>query len=210
MAEFSFDQMLESAKEAGGTSDVELPNGEYLGVVVAANSKVASNSQKHQIGLKFRVEGGQYDGGGIWTNQTLSPESPAALDIWFRTFEALGIPRNWWAQYGSNFQMACAAAAEQIKGAHAKFTVKTGAPYKGVTKQEVGYIKAVPGAATGLPGAAGIVPGVPALAGAAPAIPVPQVAGQIVPQVQPAVAVAQAPVQPAAAPTVIPAPQPAF
>lgn len=166
MSEFTFGQLVESAKEAGGTGDAP-PPGDYTGTVVAANTG-KSNGGKLKIGLKLRVDGGPHGGAGIWANQYLSPDSPTALDIFFRTFEALDVPRNWWAQFGSNVDQAGAAVVEAVKGKTVKFTVKD-EPYMGESKMVVGRISR----AAGNP----LAPGVPAAptAPAAPVVPAPSV-----------------------------------
>jgi hypothetical protein len=190
--EFTFGALIESAKEAGGTADAP-PPGEYVGVVVAGNSG-KSNKGKLKMGYKLRVEGGAHDGSGIWGNQYLSPESPTAVDIFFRTFEAFGIPRNWWAQYGAEVDMAGAAAAEFIKGKRVKFTVKD-EPYQGQSKMVVSRVSTYTGPAPAA--AAPSVPQIPAQA-AAPAAPA---APAFTPPAAPA-----APPAPPAAPAAPPAP----
>lgn len=142
MAEFSFGDLLAAAAEAPQTSfGPELDAaGRYRADVVAANSKISSKG-KLQFGLKFKVVGGPKDGSSIWSNQTLSPESPAALDIFFRTFEALGIPRDGWAKYGSNLEAAGEAAANAVIGAPAEINVQMGKPNNGyAAKLEVKFI----------------------------------------------------------------------
>lgn len=166
--EFTFGALVESAKEAGGTGDAP-PPGEYVGTVVTANTG-RSNGGKLKVGIKLRVDGGPHDGAGIWANQYLSPDSPTALDIFFRTFEAMDVPRNWWAQFGSNVDQAGAAVVEAVKGKTVKFTVKD-EPYQGQPKMVVGRISRAAGnpltpATPGVP-----TPPVPAAAPAGPAVP---------------------------------------
>lgn len=178
MSEFTFGQLIENAKAAGGTGDAP-PPGEYVGTVVSANTG-KSNAGKLKIGIKLRVDGGPHDGAGIWANQYLSPDSPTALDIFFRTFEALDVPRNWWAQFGSHVDQAGAAVVELIKGKTVKFTVKD-EPYNGQSRMVVGRISRAAGvpqpgvpAQTAPPMAAAPVPAVPAApAPSAPSAPKP-------------------------------------
>ncbi len=183
MGEFTFQQLIDGAKEAGGTSDAP-PVGEYAGTVVSCNSG-RSNGGKLKVGVKLRVDGGPHDGAGIWANQYLSPESPAAVDIFFRTFEALGVARNWWAQFGGNFDQAGAAIGEFVKGKTCKFTVKD-EPYQGNPKMVVSRISKAPGA-SGI-----LLPGVPS----SPATAAPAVTPPAPPAVTP--------------PTTVQAPQPPF
>ena len=157
MSEFSFGQMLESAKEAGGAGDWP-PKGTYDVVITAATTK-RSSSGKLSISLRGRVEGGPHDGAGTWSNQYLSPESPAALDIWFRTFESLGVPRNTWSAFGNDLDRAGASVCEMVKGAKCKQTVDF-EQYQGQPQPRVKSISRRTGApqvGPGLPGAAPVV-----------------------------------------------------
>lgn len=130
MAEFTFGQMIDTAKDAGGgTDDVEVKPGDYEATLVSTNSKIGANG-KLSIGLRFRVDSeGESKGGGVWANQYLSPESPAALDIWFRTFAALGVPREHWGQFGSDLASAGADVATRVKGARARISVEIDGQY---------------------------------------------------------------------------------
>ena len=191
MAEFSFGDLLAAAAEAPQTSfgpELDAP-GRYRAEVAASNSKISSKG-KLQFGIKFKVVGGPKDGHAIWSNQTLSPESPAALDIFFRTFEALGIPRDAWAKYGSNLEAAGEAAANAIIGAPAEINVQMGKPNNGyAAKLEVKFINP--------PKATQTAP-VAAAAGAVP--PAPQIPAQAAPPVVPPAAPAAAPIAPPRSP----------
>lgn len=133
MGEFTFGQMLDdagkAAAESGATSDVVVGPGTYVGTIVFTNSK-RSGGNKLSVGAKFRIDTeGPAKGGGVWMNQYLSPESPAALDIWFRTFEVLGIPRTHWASFGADLDAAGADVATRIKGVTAQITVEEDGTY---------------------------------------------------------------------------------
>ena len=160
MAEFTFGQMLESAgtaaSESGSTSDVDVTAGTYVGTIVFTNSK-RSSSGKLSVGAKFRVDTeGPCKGGGVWMNQYLSPESPKALNIWFETFEKLGIARAHWGSFGADLDAAGADVATRIKGVQAQITVEIDGQYGPKVKS----IRAVPAggapAATGAPFAGGV------------------------------------------------------
>ncbi|GAA2141740.1 hypothetical protein GCM10009760_26230 [Kitasatospora kazusensis] len=122
MSEHSFSDLLNAAGAAAGTTDELLPGGEYDAEVIAANYKITDKG-KLQIGIKYKVTSGPHAGVGTWANQTLSPESPTALDIFFRAFEALGLERSGWAQFGANLAGAGEAVAEKIKGANCRIKV---------------------------------------------------------------------------------------
>ena len=151
MAEFTFGQMLDqagqAAAESGATSDVVVAAGTHVGTIVFTNSKRSSRG-KLTVGAKFRVDSeGPSKGGGVWMNQYLSPESPAALDIWFRTFETLGVPRTHWASFGADLDAAGADVATRIKGVQAQITVEIDGQYGPRIKsvRPVGQGAAAPG-----------------------------------------------------------------
>lgn len=134
----TFEQMIASAQEAGGSLDAP-PAGTYQGVVVSANTK-RNGKGKLTIGLLLRVtQEGDSKGLGLWSNQYLSPENATALGIWFRTFEALGIPTAWWAQF-ADLDQAAAQAATAVKGKECTFTVQYG-EWQGEMRAEVKSIK---------------------------------------------------------------------
>ena len=170
MAEYTFADLLQSAKEAPQTSfapDLDAP-GTYTAEVTTATHKLTTNG-KLQVGIRFKVQGGPKDGHAIWANQTLSPESPAALDIFFRTFEALGIPRDAWAKYGANVEQAGEAVANAITGATAQIKVAMGKASGGyAAKLEVKFVNPLSRTAAPAAPAAPQIPAQPA----APAAPV--------------------------------------
>lgn len=163
----SFQDMLDQARAAGATTDAP-PPGQYMAVVVSAAAK-RSKKDKVEIGFKLRVTEGAHKDAGIWGNQYLSPESPVALDIWFRTFDALGLPMEWWTQFGANMDQAAAAAAEHIKGVACQITVANEEYPKGsgsFSAKVKRVSKLVPGQGAA---PASSVPAAPAAPAAAPA-----------------------------------------
>lgn len=171
MAEFTFADLIQSAADAPASagSGPELDAaGKFRSEVVFGNHKMSSNG-KLQVGLKFQVKGGPKDGSTIWANQTLSPESPAALDIFFRTFEALGISRDAWAKYGADMEAAGAAASAAVVGAVVDITVRMGKAQNGyAAKLEV---KRIDAASASIP--TQTAPPVGGNVGPGPAIPAP-------------------------------------
>lgn len=130
MAEYTFGDLIDTAASVPATGggertndDIEVPDGRYPATVVYSNSEITAKG-KLKVGLKFRIDGGDCDGGGVWGSQYLSPESPAAVEIWFKTFEVLGLPREDWKQFGNRVSEAGAWAATEVKGAEVEIVVK--------------------------------------------------------------------------------------
>lgn len=174
MAEFTFGQMLESAgtaaAESGSTADIDVTPGTYTATIVFTNSK-RTGTGKLSVGAKFRIDTeGPCKGGGVWMNQYLSPDSPKALDIWFRTFETLGIPRAHWGSFGSDLDAAGADVATRIKGVTAQVIVEI----DGTFGAKVKAVRPAPVAGAATPAAPASAPwgGAPA-ATAAPTRPAP-------------------------------------
>ena len=159
MTEFSFSQMLDAAKESGGAGDWP-PAGATYDIVITSATQKNSSSGKLGIVLRGRVEGGPHDGCGVWSNQYLSPDSPAALDIWFRTFEALGVERSWWSQFGKDVDRAAAMVCDKIKGAKCRMSVGTEV-YEGEARPRVKSITRRTGTAAAPKPSTPSVPAVP-------------------------------------------------
>lgn len=128
MAEYSFSDLLGTAATAPESSstnrDIVVPDGRYSATVVVTNSSINAKG-KLVIGLKFRIDDeGPAKSGGVWGNQYLSPESPVALEIFFSTFETLGVPRTHWGQFGTDFARAGADVATRVKGAKVQIVVE--------------------------------------------------------------------------------------
>lgn len=118
----TFAEMIAAAEASGSGPMNPPPAGPHNGVVVSANAK-RSGKGKVTIGLLLKVTDGPDKGTAVWSNEYLSPENATALGIWFRTFEALGIPTSWWGQFGDNMDQAAAQAAAAVVGKECKFVV---------------------------------------------------------------------------------------
>jgi hypothetical protein len=140
MAEFTFGNLIESAAEAGYGPDEILTPGTYEADVVLANAK-RSSSGKAGWGVKFKVVGGPHDGAGVWNNFYLSPESPAALSIFFRDLASLGVTSEFLNGLNPENDTDCEKIAEAISdaGRAVKIKVKTG-EWNGEAKNEVDRI----------------------------------------------------------------------
>lgn len=87
MSSTPFGDLLKQAAEA---KYVVVPANDYM-VVVKDASAVKSSTGKDMIKLSVKILAGPFKGSGILTQQTLSPDNPAALNIFFRFLEAFGI-----------------------------------------------------------------------------------------------------------------------
>ena len=98
-------------KDAGDVGSFEpLPDGDYDLVVQEAVAKV-SQSGKTMFSLKAQVQGGAHNKRLVWDNLVVTPESPAALGMFFRKMAALGLGREFFATSPSN-----AAIEQAVKG----------------------------------------------------------------------------------------------
>ena len=164
-------------KESGGAAE-PLPNGDYDCKVTRADAAKTSNG-KLMFKLTFEVIAGPHTRRKIWGNQTVSPENPTALGIFFSQMKALGLDANFFGAQPSPGQVAGA-----MEGRFARVNVGQ-RTWQGQLRNEVKSIK-------------------PAVITSDQGFAAPQVAAPVAvpaPQPQPA------PVQPAApAPTPPPAP----
>jgi len=81
-------------KEAGESGNYDpLPDGDYDVLVVEATHKM-TQSGKTMFSVKAQVEGGAHNKRLVWDNLVVSPDSPAALGIFFKKMHALGVPNS--------------------------------------------------------------------------------------------------------------------
>jgi hypothetical protein len=173
-------------KDAGEVGNYEpLPDGDYDLVVLEATAKVAQ-SGKTMFAIKAQVQNGPHAKRFIWDNLVVTPESPAALGMFFRKMAALGLGREYFATSPSN---AAIEAAIKNRTFRAQVGSRT---WNGSKKNEI-KMYYVATANT-----------VPTTAAAAPA-PAPAPAPAAAPAPAPAPAYAEAPAAPAAAPAAPPA-----
>lgn len=136
MGSVNWNELREQAeKETGSSGNFPvLPEGEYAAEVVAA-STARTSTNKDMIKVQFKVVGGPYDNRRVFTNLTISPESPQAMAILFRHLDVLG----------ARTLLDSGATVDQVAGslAGATATVKLSVgEYKGEPKNEVKDIKA--------------------------------------------------------------------
>lgn len=103
-------------KEAGETSSYEpLPDGDYALKVIEATAKV-SQSGKTMFAITTEVQGGPHAKRRVWDNLVVSPDSAAALGIFFKKMEALGLPRSYFDQNPTNAQIEAAIRDRVFRG----------------------------------------------------------------------------------------------
>ena len=182
-------------KESGGAAE-PLPNGDYDCKVTRAEAAKTSNG-KLMFKLTFEVIAGPHTRRKIWGNQTVSPENPTALGIFFSQMKALGLDANFFGAQPSPGQVAGA-----MEGRFARVNVGQ-RTWQGQLRNEVKSIK--PAVITSDQGFAA-----PQVAAPAPvAVPAPQPQPAPVQPAAPAPTPPPAPVAQAQPPVAPPAPAPA-
>lgn len=103
-------------KDAGETGSYEpLPDGDYELKVVEATAKVAQ-SGKTMFAVKAQVQGGAHNNRLVWDNLVVTPDSPAALGMFFRKMAALGLNREFFSSSPSNAQIEAALQSRSFRG----------------------------------------------------------------------------------------------
>ena len=137
-------------KEAGETGTYDaLPDGDYDLVVLEATAKV-SQSGKTMFAIKTQVEGGAHNKRLVWDNLVVSPDSQAALGIFFKKMHALGLPREYFMQQPqpTNAQIEQALVGRKFRGQIGSRT------YNGNKKNEIKNYYPAKGATASAPQAA--------------------------------------------------------
>lgn len=113
MASYNWDVLKQKAED-GNTS---VPVGQYRAQIVDATVKETS-SKKDQVSIQWKVLEGPQAGGVTFQNIVLSPDNDKAMFFFFKTFEALGLPRS---LFKGDFTLEQAAA--MLKGKVGAITV---------------------------------------------------------------------------------------
>jgi hypothetical protein len=139
-------------KDAGDVGSYEpLPDGDYDLVVLEVEAKT-SQSGKTMFSLKAQVTGGAHNKRLIWDNLVVTPDSPAALGMFFRKMGALGLGREFFASSPSNAQIEAAAKGRAFR---AQIGSRT---WQGQKKNEIKMYYTAPTAGTPAPAAAAPLP----------------------------------------------------
>jgi hypothetical protein len=182
--------MYDEAGEASGP----LTPSDYDFVIQDAKYKPTSTGKDMYV-IKAVVESGPSKNKAVWHNFVVSPESPAAMEVFFRQMSVLGMGKDFWKRDPSNEQIV-----NGLKGRRFCGTVEV-RPYNGVDRNDIKVIKAPKGAAAGGSTPPPPPPPPPAPAPVAAATPPPPAPAPAPP--------APAPVPVAEAPAPVPAPEPA-
>lgn len=98
MTTYSFAQLREAAQEAGlGGSLISDGTGVDLIVSKTNVSQTQGKPPKDTIGLLIKVASGPQAGESTWMNQTISPESPQAMAVFFRIMGDFGLDASYFA-----------------------------------------------------------------------------------------------------------------
>lgn len=187
MSTLNWGDLVKDAGDVGGNYE-PLPDGDYELQIIEATAKVAQ-SGKTMFAVKAQVTAGAHAKRLVWDNLVVTPDSPAALGMFFRKMTALGLGREFFATNPSNAQIE---AALQNRSFRAQVGSRT---WNGSKKNEIKmYYVATAGAASTTAAAAAPAPAPAPAAAAAPA-PAPAAAPAPV-----AVDVPAAPPAPPAAP----------
>ena len=106
MSSLNWGDLVKDAGDVGGNYD-PLPDGDYDLLVLEATAKVAQ-SGKTMFAVKAQVQGGPHNKRLVWDNLVVTPDSPAALGMFFRKMAALGLGREYFSSSPSNAQIEAA------------------------------------------------------------------------------------------------------
>jgi len=179
MSSLNWGDLVKDAGESSGGQYEPLPDGDYDLKVIEASAAV-SQSGKTMFKITTEVQAGAFAKRRIWDNLVVSPDSPAALGIFFSKMAALGLPREYFMGNPSN---ATIEAAILNRAFRAQIGSRV---WQGAKKNEIKKYYVAP--------AAGVA------AAVAPAAPAPAPAPAAAPAPAPAPAPAAAPVAAAAPP----------
>lgn len=161
-------------KDAGDVGSYEpLPDGDYDLKVLEATAKVAQ-SGKTMFAIKAQVQGGAHNNRLVWDNLVVTPDSPAALGMFFRKMGALGLNREFFGSNPSNAQIEQALIGRSFRGQIGSRT------WQGQKKNEIKMYYVATAASSPAPAAAAQAPA-PAPAPAAAPAPAEASVGEVPP-----------------------------
>lgn len=106
MSSLNWGDLVKDAGDVGGNYE-PLPDGDYDLQIIEATAKVAQ-SGKTMFAVKAQVTGGAHAKRLVWDNLVVTPDSPAALGMFFRKMAALGLGREFFSSNPSNAQIEAA------------------------------------------------------------------------------------------------------
>ena len=108
MSTLNWGDLVKEAGDVGGFDP--LPDGDYDLTIVEAQAK-ATQTGKTMFAIKAQVQTGAHAKRLVWDNLVVSTDNPAALGIFFRKMNSLGLGREFFATSPSNAHCFAAAAA---------------------------------------------------------------------------------------------------
>lgn len=179
----TWDQLVEDAGDAGKSFE-PLNDGDYDFVITESSHRV-SQTGKDGYNITAKVEAGPYKGRIVYNTFYISPDSPAALGIFFRQMAVLGLDAAFFKTNPTNEQITAALTNKHFRGS------VTTSEYQGKKRNEIRQVnppnpQVVAAAGSG---------GTPDMAKVTPSTPAPSLATPSVTTPAPAVE------QPAATPT---------
>lgn len=173
MSSLNWGDLVKDAGDVGGGNFEPLPDGDYDLIVIEATAKVAQ-SGKTMFAITAQVTGGAHAKRRVWDNLVVTPDSPAALGMFFRKMAALGLGREYFATSPSN---AAIEAALQNRAFRAQIGSRT---WNGSKKNEIKmYYTATASAAAPVVAAAPAPAPAPAPAAAPAPAPAPAAAASV-------------------------------
>ena len=130
MSSLNWGDLVKDAGDIGGGNFEPPPDGDYDLIVIEATAKVAQ-SGKTMFAITAQVTGGAHAKRRVWDNLVVTPDSPAALGMFFRKMAALGLGREYFATAPSN---AAIEAALQNRTFRAQIGSRT---WNGSKKNEI-------------------------------------------------------------------------
>lgn len=153
--------------QASGGSFEPLPVSDYEVEVIKAEA-ASTSTGKLMYKMTMNVVSGPHTNRKVWTNQTLSPENPNALAMFFNAMGALGLDADFF-----NTNPSPDAVAQALVGRYAVVSLKQ-REWNGSMRNEVTAIKKSNRASSMFPGVGGgTAPSFPALQQPEPTIPAP-------------------------------------
>ena len=190
MGSVDWNALADKASDGGFEA---LPPGDYDLKVIEASHTTTASTSKLMFKAKFQVTTGTYKGRLVWSQFVVSPESEAALGIFFRQMAAFGMTREWFKTLPSEDTIVNTMLHREIR---AKLVIKK---YNGEDRNEISAFMPMPvGGGTSAPP--------PPAATTASAPPPPPPAPPAPSAAPPAPAPAPAPVAEVPAPAPAPAP----
>lgn len=106
--------MLKDSESENKSFD-PMPDGTYDFFIEAAEHRVSS-TQKDGYNITAVVENGPYKNRKVFNTFYISPDSPAALGIFFRQMRDLGLDNSFWASEPSHDQIVAALKGKRFAG----------------------------------------------------------------------------------------------